>query len=45
MDKNLISSGGTVRTYDPVVNSHLLCLLSYTGMCGVIIHHMALDVY
>ena len=24
-------SGGRTRTYDPVVNSHLLCQLSYAG--------------
>ena len=32
MVKNLTSSDGTARTYDPVVNSHLLCQLSYIGM-------------
>ena len=28
---SLSGSGGRTRTYDPVVNSHLLCRLSYAG--------------
>ena len=31
-----ISSDGWTRTSDPVINSHLLCQLSYVGKCRAI---------